>query len=281
LASQEKFIREYCARNKVEIIEMFIDDGKKSYTFDRPDYIALEKFIKKHRGTVQYLIVLDHDRFSRNLAEALTKIEYLEKKHHLKVLATNEPLDLDTADPMVFMQRAFKYMMANQELFTIRRRAKIGIRQAQESGRFVHLAPFGYFNSKDAGGKSLIIIDESRSFIIQKIFRDYLTGVPQFMIYKEVKKLGFTLNGRDAIIRVLTNAAYAGLIKVKANEKQPEKYVKAVHEPIITEHQYWRTQEMLGTNKRIEKVQPREDFPLRGFLHCYCGAKLTAANSKG
>jgi len=79
LASQEKHIREYCAPNNVNVVEMFIDYGKKSYTFDRPDYIALEKFIKKHKNHVQYLVVLDHDRFSRNLPEALMKIEQLEK----------------------------------------------------------------------------------------------------------------------------------------------------------------------------------------------------------
>lgn len=65
--------------NNVNVVEMFIDYGKKSYTFDRPDYIALEKFIKKHKNHVQYLVVLDHDRFSRNLPEALMKIEQLEK----------------------------------------------------------------------------------------------------------------------------------------------------------------------------------------------------------
>lgn len=281
LASQEKYIREYCAQNKVDLVEMFIDDGKKSYTFDRPDYIALEKFIKKHKRTVQYLIVLDHDRFSRNLAEALTKIEYLEKKHGLKVLATNEPLDLDTSDPMVFMQRAFKYMIANQELFSIRRRAKIGIRQAQESGRYVHLAPFGYLNSKETGGKTMIIIDESRAYIIKKIFRDYLSGVPNYIIHQDAKKLGFTLTGRDAIVRVLNNAAYAGLIRVAANDKQPERFVKGVHEGIIPEHQFWRVQEMMNTNKRKEKVQPRDEFPLRGILKCHCGGNMTAGYSRG
>jgi site-specific DNA recombinase len=281
LASQEKYIREYCARNQVELLEMFVDDGKKSYTFDRPDYIALERFIKKHKGTVQYLIVLDHDRFSRNLAEALMKIEYLEKKHGLKVLATNEPLDLDTADPMVFMQRAFKYMMANQELFTIRRRAKMGIRQASESGRFVHLAPFGYKNCKETGGKSMLIIDDTKSFIIKKIFRDYLSGIPHYLILESVKNMGFNRTGRDAIVRVLNNSVYAGIIRVAADDKHPEKFVQGVHEPIITEEQFWRAQDMLGNNKRIQKAQFRNDFPLRGFLTCGCGGTMTAGFSKG
>ena len=281
LSNQQKYIEDYCIRNKVELIEMFKDNGKKSYTFDRPDYIALEKFIKKHKGEAQFLVVLDHDRFSRNLPEALMKIEYLEKKHGIKVLATNEPIDLDTSDPMVFMQRAFKYLMANHELATIRRRAKMGIRHAQLSGRFVHGAPFGYKNSTDAGGKPLLLIDESRAFIIQKIYRDYLNGMPHYIIFKEAKKLGFTLTSTDAIMRVLTNATYAGLIKVAATEREPEKIVKGVHEPIIREEVYWRVQGLLNKNKRVEKMQPKEEFPLRGVLKCMCGTGMTAGFSKG
>jgi site-specific DNA recombinase len=244
---------------------MFQDNGKKSFTFDRPDYIALEKFIKKHKGTVQYLIVLDHDRFSRNLPEALMKIDYLEKKHGIKVLSTSEPLDLDTSDPMVFMNRAFKYMMANQELFTIRRRAKMGIIHAQESGRFVHGAPFGYKNSTDAGGKPLLLIDESMAFIIQKIFRDYISGMPHYIIHQEAKKLGFTLSSSDAVARVLSYSTYAGLIRVSANEKEPEKIVKGVHQAIIREEQFWRVQDLIYRNKRIEKFS-REKISL--YVEC-------------
>lgn len=281
LGSQEKYIRDYCARNKVNVLAMFIDDGKKSYTFDRPDYQALERFITQHKGLAQYLVILDHDRFSRNLPEALLKIEYLERKHDLKVLSTDEPIDLDTQDPMVFMQRAFKYMMANHELITIRKRARIGVRQAKESGRFVNQAPFGYKNGKDASGKSLITIDETKAYIIQKIFRDYLSGIPHYIIYKNVKKLGFPLTGRDAIVRVLNNATYAGLIRINASKTTPERIITGVHEAIVPEIQFWRAQELLGKHKRKEKVQPRDDFPLRGVLTCTCGTSMTAGYSKG
>ncbi|WP_257668761.1 recombinase family protein [Parapedobacter tibetensis] len=57
-------MREYCKRNKVELASVFVDDGESSYTFDRPDYIALEKFIRQNKRQVKYLIVFDHDRFS-------------------------------------------------------------------------------------------------------------------------------------------------------------------------------------------------------------------------
>src|SRR6202012_157046 len=161
---------------------VFKDDGESSYTFDRPDYIALENFIKKHKGKVKYLIVMDHDRFSRNLPEALTKIAMLEKKHGMKVLATSEPLDIDTSDPTVFIERSFKYLLANAELFRIRKRVKNGIRSAQESGRFVHVAPFGYINTRDSTGRSMLRIHEERAAIVRKIFRDYLKGVPKYII---------------------------------------------------------------------------------------------------
>lgn len=77
---QEKSIRDYCDRNDLILGPLCIDDGESSYTFDRPDYRALETFIRNNQKSVRYLVVFDHDRFSRNLPEALQKIEFLEKK---------------------------------------------------------------------------------------------------------------------------------------------------------------------------------------------------------
>lgn len=91
LEYQEKAIRQYCEHNEVELGVAYVDDGESSYSFDRPDYQALETFIKQQRGRIKYLIVLDHDRFSCNFPEALMNIEQLEKKHGLKVVATNDP----------------------------------------------------------------------------------------------------------------------------------------------------------------------------------------------
>jgi site-specific DNA recombinase len=79
LADQEARIREYCKRNDLFLRAVYRDDGECSEIFDRPDYIALEHFIKRHKGEVNFLIVLDHDRFSRNVGEALKKIEELQK----------------------------------------------------------------------------------------------------------------------------------------------------------------------------------------------------------
>ncbi|HVW97074.1 MAG TPA: recombinase family protein [Mucilaginibacter sp.] len=280
LEYQENSIRDYCARNAIELTAVFKDNGESSYTFDRPDYQAVETFIKKHKGKNQYFIVMDHDRFSRNLSEALAKISELENRFSIKVLATNEPVDIDPTDPNVFMQRAFRYLIANEELLRIRKRTRQGIRHAQESGRFVNRAPFGYINGKDVSDKSILIVDEHKAHIIQKIYEDYLNGTPMHLIYKEVRELGFTVKGNSAITKVLSNCVYAGKIKVPGDRKNPDRFVKGLHTPIISEGDFWLAQEKLG-NKRPSKVQPEERFPLRGVLKCWCGLHMTAGYSKG
>lgn len=223
---------------------------------------------------------MDHDRFSRNLPEALMKIKTLENKFNIKVLATNESPDLDTNDPDVFLQCAFKYLMANNELLRIRQRTSRGIRQALEGGRFVNQAPYGYINRKEEGRKGVIVLDKEKAPIIRKIFFDFLLGQPIAEIYREATKLGFSAKSNSAITRVLTNCVYAGLVKVPASSFGPEKYIKGIHEGVISVADYWRCQEFLGRKAPL-KTLPNNKVPLRGILRHTCGSHMTAGYSKG
>jgi site-specific DNA recombinase len=280
LEYQETIVRDYCKRNKLKILEVFRDNGENSYTFKRNSYLALEDFIKKHKRKCQYLVVLDHDRFSRNLPEALIKIAELERKYDVKVISTNEPINLDTSDSDVFMKRAFEYLIAHRELLTIKNRTRLGILNAKEKGRFLGKAPFGYTNIKKSFNDQTIEINSSQSFIIKKIFADFEAGVPQKTIHKEVLELGFKNRGSNAINDVLRNPVYAGLIKVKAFKNTSEKYVKALHEAIISETDFWRIQKVLD-KKPKRQTRTNEEFPLRGIIKCPCGRNLTAGWTKG
>lgn len=274
LAGQESAIKSYCMKYDLQLLSIFTDNGQCSDTFERTNFKAMEQFLQRNKGTIQYLIVMDHDRFSRDLSKALAKIEELNRRYNVQVLATDEPINLDVSDPQIFIGRTLKYAMANLELLNIRKRLKNGIRNAMESGRYVRKAPFGYQNSQDISRKSILLIKEPEASIIRKIFQDYFAGIPLTLIYDAARKAGFPNSGHGAIKRVLQNCVYAGLIRVHPN------YVRALHEPIIKEEDFWLVQSKIKEGTK-HGTQPREDFPLRGVLSCTCGLNMTAGWSKG
>ncbi|MEV4887672.1 recombinase family protein [Chitinophaga ginsengisegetis] len=277
---QRKAIIDYCAHYGLNLLAVFTDEGESSYSFDRPNWHALENFIKHHKGEVSYLIVLDHDRFSRNLADALIKIDQLEKNVHVKVLSVYEPINTDTMSPDTFLNRAFKLLLANNELLRIRERTRRGIRLAQESGRTVNKAPFGYKNKRDENDRPIIVVDPVRAPIIVQMFEDFLIGLSDKRIMEDARKRGFTPKGKSALVRVLTNPVYAGFIKVQAYAEKPEKFVQGLHEPLVREEVFWRVQELL-TGRPRQKTTPKEEIFLRGFLYCPCGSLFTGSFSRG
>lgn len=280
LEGQERTIRDYCQRNELELIGLFKDDGESSYTFDRPDFKKLEAFLKKNPG-VDYLVALDYDRFSRNLAEALMKIKELKTKFGIQVLATTDPFNTDFSDPSQFMMRAFKLMMAESELHRIRKRTKEGIYTAKLAGRAVNKAPYGYLNTKGADGKPTLAVDEEKALIVRRMFTAFIAGTPVEEIRKVVAPLGYKQAGSSAIQRILTNPLYAGLVKVPAYGDKPETLVDAIHPPIISKGQYWTAQGFLNEKKRVN-FHANEEVPLKGVLRCpQCGAHLSASHSKG
>lgn len=280
LDAQEELIKAYCRSNHLTLTAVFRDDGESSYSFDRPDYQALEKFIREHKGQVHYLIIKDHDRFSRNISEALAKITALEKKFGVKVIAVDEPISIDTSDPGTFLNRAFKYLMANHELLNIRKRTAQGIRNAIASGRVVNNAPYGYRNIRDGQGKPTLEIEEAKALIVRRIFEQYTSGLPLPLILKEARAAGFNRTGNSALMRVLTNPVYAGLLRLPPSGGEPERLVKALHPPIVPEAVFWLAAEKIQGGPKYRTI-PREAFPLRGVVKCDCGWHLTASFNKG
>lgn len=279
LEYQERAIRQYCTTNNLNLLAVFKDDGESSYTFDRPDWLALESFIKSNKS-VEYLVVLDHDRFSRNLAEALMKIKELHDKFSIKVLATTDSFETDFSDPSTFLMRAFKLMMAEGELWRIRQRTKAGMLQAALNGRHANVAPFGYKNARDESGKPILIMDDEKAYIVRMIFKEYLHGTGIEEIRRMVTPLGFTRRGSSAIQEILSNPVYAGMVKIPPHKGNLATIGKGIHRAIISEGEYWQAQPRLQ-GKRIN-TQIKDEVPLRGVLRCpECGQLMTAGNSKG
>jgi site-specific DNA recombinase len=279
LGHQEKVIQDYCARNNLHLLQVFTDNGQSSYTFDRPDWKKLEKFLKDNRA-VKYLIIFDYDRFSRNIAEALFKIKELQDKYKIKVLSTNDAIDTDFDDPMTFMSRAFKLMVGESELHRIRKRTKDSKVALAMSGRPSCKAPFGYVNSRDQYGKAILTIDVLKAEVVKEMFAMYVTGSSVVSINAFAKSKGYELKGKSVIQRMMCNCIYAGLIKVPV-KTGAAKYVKGLHTAIIDELTYHKAKERFLQKTKTNHYNTNDETYLKGSLRCWCGKLLTVSNPKG
>lgn len=280
IPSQKKRISEYCERYNLNLLQIFVDDGKSGWTFDRPGFISLEQFCKKNKQ-VRLLIIPHFDRFSRaDPIDAMVKDRYFRDKLGVKVLQLSEPPDTDTNNSTYQIIRFMQAFAANEERNRIVDRVITGIHYKLMQGRYCNHAPFGYKNAKDDQGRSIIILDEPKAEIVKFIFKQYLAGYSIEQVRSQSAKKGFGKKGNSAIQRILSTSTYAGLLSVPAYKSQPAKIVKGIHPPIITENQYWKAQEKLTAKKFIPMKRP--EVPLRGVLKCFhCHKLLTAAPSKG
>lgn len=280
MEGQEKYIREYAQRHSFEVVAIFKDEGRSAKSFDRPDWKHLEYFIERYSGKISVLIVAKYDRFSRNAAEGLQKIELLERKYKIIIASVFEEMYIDYDSPFFFKQRADMLVNAEFELHVIRDRTKFGNHQARSSGRFITKAPWGYVNARDEKNKPVIVLDPEKVAVIRMVYNFYLAGTAIKQIATEAREHGFSRRGHSAIRNMLSNCVYAGLISVPAYRKDPAKHVKGIHEGVIEEHNWWKVQRLLGNIARPRTIANAE-VPLRGELLCFCANPFTAGNSRG
>lgn len=280
IPSQKRRIQEYCDHHGIQLEQIFTDDGKSGWTFDRPGFKELEKFCRANKK-VSLLIIPHFDRFSRaDPVDAMVKDRYFRDKLGVKVLQVTEHPSTNTEDSMFQLMRFMQAFAANEERNRIVDRIKNGYRYRASQGRYTGRPPFGYKMVKAEGKITEMVIDEERVEPVKAVFYSFLSGTPIEQIRKIAREKGYNGQGNSVIQKMLVNPLYAGLVQVPAYKDMPAKLVQGVHTAIITEQQYWEIQQRLAEGKRTHEI--REEVPLRGVLKCYiCGRPMTAAPSKG
>jgi DNA invertase Pin-like site-specific DNA recombinase len=99
---QEMYTDQWISYNNVELVDTFIDKGKSAKTFDRPDFVKLQAFIVKHHKSVDYLLVDQMDRFSRDAGEAMSMVKMLQKKYSIQIVSVTEGITFDYDTPGSF-----------------------------------------------------------------------------------------------------------------------------------------------------------------------------------
>lgn len=275
---QEEMIRAHCTKQGIELIEVFRDEGYTAWNFDRPDWQRLHEFVKRHYLSIDELIVVKFDRFSRRAHMALSMLEKLEDSYSIIVTSVLEPIGLHKKSPYYFKIRADIITGAQVELMMIRDRTKFGIVSGASQGRFLNRAPLGYVNARDANNKPIIEIDPLKADIVKEVFNKFLMGTPIEVIRKSITRHLF--RGNSAIQHLLQNPAYMGYVKKPAYYDEPEKLVKGLHQPLIDEATWYEVQAIFNKKSHPSRIILNPEVPLRGLLKCECGKSLTAGASR-
>jgi site-specific DNA recombinase len=278
---QELYTDQWLTYNKVEFVDSFIDRGKSARTFDRPDFIKLQDFIAKHHKHVDYLLVDQMDRFSRDAGEAMTLVKALQKRYSIQVVSVTEGITFDYDTPGSFFRAGLQLLLAEED--NINRSIKIrggNYTARAKEGRFLsNLAPFGYLKNGE-GKQRGIVVEERDAETVRFIFDAFLRNIPLVQIKLQAKQMGFNRKGSTAIEKLIKNPVYAGLVQARAFKEHPGGLFPGIHEPIISKVTWDLAQGKFKTPEKA-RVIIHDTLPMRAVLKCHCGQPLSGSASRG
>lgn len=278
---QEMYTDQYLQYNNIKLVDTFIDRGKSAKTFDRPDFIKLQAFIAKHYRSVDYLLVDQLDRFSRDAGEAMNMVKQFQRKYSIQIISVTEGIIFDYDTPGSFFRAGLQLLLAEEDNINRSIKVRGGLYTARaKEGRFLtREKPFGYVKVGE-GKQRHLEVNELEAKVVRQIYDMFLRDVPLYKIKEAAYEMGFDRNGNMAIERVLANPVYAGLVRVEPFKDLPGGLFPAVHEPIVDKATWQMVQSKMKKADKV-KVVVDDEIPLRGVVKCHCGVPLTGAPSRG
>lgn len=286
--SQLKLVRQYAKQHGYIVPREFVfrDDGISGrYADKRPQFNNMIAVAKQTPSPFSAVLLWKFSRFARNQEESIFYKSML-RKNGIEVLSVSEPMADGPFGTLI--ERIIEW---SDEYYSIRLSGEVkrGMTEKVERGGAVSVPAFGY----SIENKKYIVNPETAPFV-QKIFSDYLDGVPMLKIAQNLNSLKIkTTRGNlwenRTIEYILRNPVYIGKIrwnpkrKTQRNFEDPDiMIIDGEHEAIIEEAVFNQVQKLLNENKK--KHQPKthsvikEEYMLHGLVKCSnCGGSLVMA----
>ena len=278
LNAQQSSLRDFCTKNSVSVVKEFQEDYS-AKNFNRPEWKKLNDFAKKNKKEIDFLLVVDWDRFSRNTFEALGVINDF-KNMGIEVNCIGKWINYN--DPTQIMMQLMYLGMPEVDNKIRSQKVQIGMRQGRLEGRYNVKPPIGYIPGKDELGKTLIKLDPVKASLIEKLFYTFSLGVHSQDEILKMTKFKLLKLSKSNLSRLLKNILYVGDIRVPSKEEVPEQIIKGLHTPIVSRVIFNKVQHLLvsRTRNKSKRNKVRDDMYLRGHLKCVkCGGNLTGSAS--
>lgn len=303
ITNQKQILRDYCKRQGYGNTMFFVDDGISGTSFERSGFQQMQKMAEE--GKICRIIVKDLSRFGREQVEAgrLTQIVY--PSLGITFISIQENVNSSTGDGMEILPfyNIFNEWYAAQTSKKIR---TVWQSKAEHGERVSPSVPFGYKKSEDDPKKW--VIDEPAAKIVKRIYALCLAGRGPSQIARQLEqeqvlipsayyesvgrahaRKGFQSPyawSQKTVVGILENRQYTGCavnfktttVSYKVHKKiyRPEEehhVIPDMQEPIISEEEWLRVQELREHRRRLTKTGRASLFS--GLVFCPdCGAKL-------
>ena len=280
LPTQLRACRDYCEREGYEVTQEFTDRGESAKTVDRQDFQRLLNFCRLHKRDVQFVVVYNVSRFSRNTYD-FAVVRAILLGLGISVRSVNEGIGDDPNGALMGNILAAVAQYDNDEKA---RRTKAGMKAALELGRWTFQAPLGYLNDPNCRGQ--LTTDPIRGPLVRTAFELYGEGrYSKAEVLRRVNALGLTTQTGKPLTgqtfgALLRNPIYHGWIRVPRWDLS----TRGDFEALVSDALFQRVQTLLASKGQAVRQHARNhpDFPLRRFVACSdCLTPLTGSFSTG
>ena len=279
LNAQQGSLRDFCEKNSMSIVNEFQEDYS-AKNFNRPEWKRLNAFAKKNKKDIDYLLVVDWDRFSRNTYDALGVINDF-RAIEIEVNCIDKWIDYN--DPTQIMMQLMYLGLPEVDNKVRSQKVRTGMRQGLLEGRYNSKQPIGYIPGKDELGKPLMQLDSKKAPLIKELFESFSTGLYSQNELRNKGKFSSLNLSKSNLSRLFKNIIYTGRVKVPEYKDESEQIVNGLHKEIIDIEIFNKVQYQLGLKSRYKQKSNKqnETLYLRGHLKCInCGGNLTGSGSK-
>ena len=304
VTNQRSLLYDYTDKHKLDVYDVYIDDGYSGTTFDRPDFKRMITDIEKKR--VNMVITKDLSRLGRDYIQVGHYMERYFPEHKVRYISLLDGIDTgidSTANDIT----PFRAIMNDMYAKDISKKIKSVKHDKQRKGLFIGgKAVYGYKLSETE--KNRIVVDEEAATVVRRVFLLAAGGmscrqiagllnaenVPTPAAYAGLivgRQRRYThLWSPERVSDMLQNPTYAGnmaqgktkRISYKTKKcirmsRQSWKVVENTHEPIVDKDIFQKVSMLINVRKKTRNR--KYDYLLKGIIRCHeCGYPLAVVN---
>ena len=309
ITNQRMIIQDFCERNGILLVRVFVDDGWSGGNFERPDFQKMISLLEQ--GKANTVITKDLSRLGRTMRESSYYAEEYFPEHGIRFLTVSDNFDTEQDNIMA----PFQFAMNEVYLRDGSRKVKQVLKAKREKGLYCACPPYGY--AKHPRNNNLLVPDEETAPVVQRIFESAANGDSSRKIaialnqdgvipplkYRVLYRDEFTPQGAarasdlwnyTTVKRILKNSVYLGhtllgktkkaSIKSKKKLAVPEEnwvVTENTHEPLVSQELFDLAQFNLGRGSSDYRQHERVRKSIfSGIAFCAkCGAALCSCGT--